>query len=175
MELTPFVDQLHSSLMIAAHAGGDDARALAERLVAPLDSATRLLLLEALAAAAAEITQEIAPGSVELRLLGRDPSFVVTLPPSEDMRGERGESPALEQPATVVDATEIEEGGTSRVTLRLPDALKSRIDEAANQEGLSVNTWLVRAAASALDDNTGDRRGRGRNRGGGNRYTGWVR
>lgn len=169
MELTPFVDQLHSSLMIAAHAGGDDARALAERLVAPLDSATRLLLLEALAAAAAEITREMAPGSVELRLQGRDPRFVVTLPPAEEAGGDL---PSPDKHESMSDSAD--DGGTARVTLRLPDALKSRIDEAASQEGLSVNTWLVRAAADALE-NDRDRRGRGRNRGGGNRYTGWVR
>ena len=64
----------------AAEGGGEAARALAERLVAPLDAAVRLALLDALAAAAQEITCELAPGSVEVRLRGRDPEFVVTTP-----------------------------------------------------------------------------------------------
>ena len=66
---------------MAAAAGGDEAQALAERLTAPLDAAARLALLDALSAAAGEITRDIAPGSVDLRLRDREPSFVVTLPP----------------------------------------------------------------------------------------------
>src|SRR5947209_20480654 len=81
MDLRPYVDNIHSHLAVAAEAGGDEARALAERLVAPLDAAIRLTLQEVLAAAAEEITCEFAPGSVELRLRGRDPEFVVTPPP----------------------------------------------------------------------------------------------
>src|SRR4030088_1598054 len=80
MDLRPYVDNIHRQLVVAAEAGGDDARALAERLVAPLDAAIRLTLQDALAAAAEEITCELAPGSVELRLRGRDPEFVVTPP-----------------------------------------------------------------------------------------------
>src|SRR2546430_4094885 len=81
MDLRPYVDNIHSQLAVAAEAGGDEARALAERLVAPLDAAIRLTLQDVLAAAAEEITCELAPGSVELRLRGRDPEFVVTPPP----------------------------------------------------------------------------------------------
>ena len=84
MDLSPYVSKLSTDLAIAAEAGGDDARALAERLIAPLDSAVRLTLLEALSAAADEITRDLAPGSVELRLRGREPSFVVTPPPADD-------------------------------------------------------------------------------------------
>ena len=80
MDLRPYIDEIHDQLEVAADAGGEDARALAERLVAPLDAAVRLSLLDALAAAAQEITCELAPGSVEVRLRGRDPEFVVTAP-----------------------------------------------------------------------------------------------
>jgi len=81
MDLTQYVSKLSAELAVAAEAGGEDARALAERLIAPLDSAVRLTLLEALSSAADEITRDLAPGSVELRLRGREPSFVVTPPP----------------------------------------------------------------------------------------------
>src|SRR5947209_14126340 len=83
MDLRLYVNNIHRQLMVAAEAGGDDARALAERLVAPLDAAIRLALQDVLAAAADEITVELAPGSVELRLRGRDPEFVVTAPPRD--------------------------------------------------------------------------------------------
>src|SRR6476469_5875188 len=85
MELGTYVDRLRDELLTAARAGGDDARALAERLVGPLDSATRLVLLEAMSAAADEITRDLAPGSVEVRLRGQDPNFVVTSPPAEPL------------------------------------------------------------------------------------------
>src|SRR3954453_49661 len=95
MDLTPYIDNLRREFAVAAEAGGDDARALAERLTAPLESATRLALLEALSDAAGEITRDLAPGSVEVRLRGREPDFVVTppagdLPPGEPAGGLRG-------------------------------------------------------------------------------------
>ncbi len=83
MNLELYVENLNRQLAVAAEAGGDEARALAERLVAPLQAAIRLTLQDALAAAVEEITTELAPGSVQLRLRGRDPEFVVTPPPAE--------------------------------------------------------------------------------------------
>ena len=80
MDLTPYVDTLRRELAVAAEAGGEDARELAERLTAPLESATRLTMLNVLSAAMDEITRELAPGSVDVRLRGLDPDFVVTPP-----------------------------------------------------------------------------------------------
>ena len=75
---------LRRELAVAADAGGEDARALAERLTAPLESAIRLMLLDALSGAADEITRELAPGSVELRLRAGEPEFVVTPAPVDE-------------------------------------------------------------------------------------------
>ena len=167
MELTPYVENLRNALLVAAEAGGTDARALAERLVAPLDSAAQLMLLEAMTAAADEITRDLAPGSVEVRLRGRNPSFVVTPPPTEeafkDSEDRRSPAPAIRP--------EGDDGGTSRINLRLPDSLKLRAEAAADKEGLSVNAWLVRAVAGALDpDDSRGTSARGRQS-----FTGWVR
>ncbi len=74
MDLRPYVDNIQRQLAMAADAGGDEARALAERLTGPLDAAVQLTLQEVLAAAADEITCELAPGSVELRLRAQGPS-----------------------------------------------------------------------------------------------------
>src|SRR6059036_2913056 len=93
MDLGPYVENLNRQLAVAAEAGGDDARALAERLVAPLEAAIRLTLQDVLAAAAGEITTELAPGSVELRLRGRDPEFVVTPPPADPSADALAEDP----------------------------------------------------------------------------------
>jgi hypothetical protein len=68
-----------------------------------------------------------------------------------------------------------EDGGTSRIDLRLPDSLKLRIEEAAGRQRLSVNARLVRAAQAALEPDDRDRGPRQRSPRGGQRYTGWVR
>jgi hypothetical protein len=174
MDLAPYVNDLQHQLEVAAEAGGDEARSLAERLTAPLESATRLVLLEALSVAASEITRELAPGSVDVRLRGRDPEFVVTSPPVSPAFEAVAESRSgadLSSSQTVPD--DADEGGTSRTTLRLPDHIKVRIEEAALREGLSVNAWLVRTVAAALEPKT--RRSPQHAPRGGDRYTGWVR
>src|SRR5258707_10994127 len=141
MDLQPYVDAVRHELNVAAAAGGADAAELADRLSAPLESAFRLALLEALSEAAEEITRELAPGSVDVRLRGRDPAFAVTSPPS---------GPASEVPELVVSPESDDDGGTWRVTLRLPENLRAGVDTAARGAGLSVNAWMGRAIATAL-------------------------
>src|SRR5918999_1449131 len=185
MDLLPYVDHLRRELAVAAEAGGEDARALAERLTAPLESAARLTLLEALSAAADEITRELAPGSVDVRLRGRDPDFVVTSPPPVRPYEEAAEGADVRPPARPVPPPpDADEGGTSRISLRIPEHLKPRVEEAAAREGLSINAWLVRAVAAALEPadaggragrSAGGAAGRQTNRQSGRHYTGWGR
>jgi hypothetical protein len=176
MDLHPYVESIHQQLADAAEAGGEEARALAERLAAPLDAAIRLALQDALGAAADEITRELAPGSVELRIRGRNPEFVVTSPPVERAAGDFADA-TYDTPSGLAPRSpgEAEDGGTSRINLRMPEQLKTRVDLAASSEGLSVNTWLVRAASSALDRSGAPRRGDGRVSAGAGQFTGWVR
>jgi hypothetical protein len=175
MDLLPYVETIHQQLADAAEAGGEEARALAERLAAPLDAAIRLALQDALGAAADEITRELAPGSVELRIRGRNPEFVVMPPPVEpggdDFSDASYDSAPDFGPRSFGGA---DDGGTSRINLRMPDQLKTRVEQAASSEGLSVNTWLVRAANFALDRTDPGRR-EGHASSGPGRYTGWVR
>jgi hypothetical protein len=169
MELTEHVESIRRQFAAAAEAGGDEARAQAERLFAPLESAIRLALQDVLVAAAEEITCELAPGSVELRLRGRDPEFVVSLPPSE--------LPSEEEEVRVSGLASPEgvEGATARINLRLPEHLKVRVDESAASEGLSINTWLVRVIGAALERSSSARRQDRRPPTGAQRYTGWSR
>jgi len=162
MELAQYVNDLQRQLVDAAENGSAETRVAAERLAAGLDSATRLVLLDVLSAAAGEITRDLAPGSVDLRLRGRDVEFVVTASPAEPENDE--------VPAAPVDLDDV---STSRTTLRLPDALKSRVDEAAAADGLSVNTWLVRAVAAALQPK--QRRAAQRTLRTGDNFAGWAR
>ena len=162
MDLGQYVIDLQRQPVDAAANGTDETRAAAERLAAALDPATRVVLLDALSAAVGEITRDLAPGSVDLRLRGRDVEFVVTQPTPE--------AEAEERPLAAVD---LDDTSTSRTTLRLPDALKARVDDAAAADGLSVNTWLVRAVAAALQPK--QRRAAQRTLRSGGDFAGWAR
>jgi hypothetical protein len=168
MDLTPYVNSLGRELLTAADAGGADAGALIERLTVSMESAIRLALLEALSAAADEITQELAPGSVQVRLRGRDPEFVVAVPKVEQPVEE---TPA---PAPVTDAG-LEDGPAVRINVRLPEQLKAAVEEAAGREGRSVNAWLVRAASAALRSSGREPEAEPRGKFASQRFTGWVR
>jgi hypothetical protein len=178
MDLRPYVENLQHQLAGAAQTGDDDARALTERLVASLEPSARLTLLDALTAAAEEITTELAPGSIELRLRGREVRFVVQPPPFPGGGEADGadEEPAAGRGASAPAPLEAgaDEGGVARINVRMPEQLKARVDQAAAAEGLSVNAWLVRAAAAALERPTPDPRP-GRRATKGQRHTGWAR
>src|SRR4051794_17707485 len=115
MELQRYVDDVARQLAIAAETGGEEARQLAERLAASLDSIVRLTLLEALGEAAAEITRDLAPGSVDLNLRGRDPEFRVNV-------AQHGATEEPPEPQTYGD-----DAAMTRINLRLPDPLKAKI------------------------------------------------
>jgi hypothetical protein len=162
MELGQYVGELQRQVVDAATNGAEETRAVAERLAAGLDAATRLVLLDVLSAAVGEITRDLAPGSVDLRLRGREVEFVVNQPSAEAEGDDR--------PVASVD---LDDASTSRTTLRLPDAIKARVDEAAAADGLSVNTWLVRAIAAALQPK--QRRSAQRTLRTGDNFAGWAR
>jgi hypothetical protein len=173
MELDPYIRSIHEQLEAAARSSGEEALELAQRLSAPLDASIRLALQDALAAAVEEITVDLAPGSVELRLRGREPRFVVTLPPPDPLT--ETDDDAVDPAPEDLSPLQGEEGGTWRINVRMPEHLKPRIERAADGEGLSVNSWLVRAAGARLDrSEQGGRRDK-RTSHGAQRYTGWAR
>ena len=170
MDFSPYVDQLRRELVASAELGGDEARALAERLTGPLEASVRLAMLSALSAAAEEITSQLAPGSVDVRLRGGDIGFVVTPPPAPEPHEEPEPAPLA------LPAADGDDAATARITLRLPEQLKARIEDAAGREGFSVNTWLVRAVSQGLEATAGTRPADSRrSRKYGQQYSGWVR
>jgi hypothetical protein len=177
MDLTSHVNNLGREFAALAEAGGDEARALVERLIGPLESAIRMTLLDALSAAADEITRDLAPGSVELRLRGRDPDFVVAPPPAEPLGFTAEDAAATVDGAPDSAPLMAEDSPAARINVRLPEQLKAAIEETAAREGRSVNAWLVRAAAAALQRSERDQRpephGSGKRTR--QRFTGWVR
>jgi hypothetical protein len=174
MDLRIYVENIHRQLATATESGDAEMRAFTERLVASLDAALQLTLQDALAAAAEEVTRDLAPGSVEVRLRGRELAFVVTPPPVETATGDQSEDEGdWSAPSSPVSAGA--EGDVARINLRMPEQLKARVEQAAGGEGLSVNSWLVRAAAGALERNEQSRRPERRTPRGGQSYTGWAR
>jgi len=147
MELTGYVEALQGQLAVAAAAAGKEGVEMAERLTGTLDAAARLVLQDALSDAAQEITRELAPGSVEIRLRGRDLAFVVTLARSAEAEPAREGAEAAGGRGSEAAG----EGATSRISFRPPDHLKARIEDAAERDGLSVNAFLVRTLTAVLD------------------------
>jgi hypothetical protein len=134
MELSPHVAALRADLAAAAAVGSDEVSRAASLLGDALEPALRLVLLDLLAEAADELTGQLPGASVEVRLRGREPELVAH----------------VEQASTPLPGPEADDNG-ARLTLRLPEALKTRAEAAASAEGLSTNSWLVRAVQSALD------------------------
>lgn len=142
MDITPYVDSLRRDLVAAAESGSDDVKAAAERLALALDPAARLALMEALSHAAAEITAELPTGSVDVRLNGRELDFVVTAPTAA--AAQAGPAPTA--------MPEEDDGNLARITLRIPETVKTRAEEFAARNGQSLNTWLVQLVRMATRD-----------------------
>ena len=133
MQIEIHVEALRNDLASVAALGDEAAGAAAVRIAAALDSSFRLRLIEVVGEAARELTDQIGHGRIEVRLAGNEPSLVFV----ED-------EPAAD-PAPFAD------DASARITLRLPETLKARVEAAANGAGVSVNTWLVQAIARSLD------------------------
>ncbi|MDH6705982.1 hypothetical protein P3T27_002705 [Kitasatospora sp. MAA19] len=179
MNLEAYVGKLRQELTAAAESNGPDAVELTERLLRPMEAAVRLTLLDALSDAAEEITTGLAPGSVDLRLRKGVADFVVTPPPqtTPEEAHRPTETPVtspvtpMTSPATPLDVTD---GAVARMTLRLPEPLKARVEQEAGAGGLSTNAWIARTLTDAIDQLDRSRlRAAGADRPGRN-FSGWV-
>src|SRR5690349_14503492 len=151
MDITPYVESLRHDLTAAAEAGGDEAREAAERLALALDPAARLMLMDALSQAAAEITSELPAGSIDVRLKGREPQFVVDVPTMP--MAAAPQPPAPPAPPSAEDAEgEVEDDAVARITLRLPESVKYKAEELAAKSGHSLNGWIVNVVRAATRD-----------------------
>jgi hypothetical protein len=148
MDITPYVDRVREDLEATAAAGGVDP-GLSERLTRALDPAIRLAMLDALSQAAAEITTELPAGSIDVRLRGREPEFVVDVPAAAPPRAAESGPP----PGDADDAEGDER--VARITLRIPESLKSKAEELAARSGYSLNSWIVFAIRLAARETNG--------------------
>ena len=143
MDLTDYVEALRGSLTTAAAAGGPAAQETARLLADTMEPAVRLALIDALSAMAAEVTATLDGTVVDVRLRGRDPEVVVVPAVHEP------EPEPFGEPVDPADAS-ADDGSMVRISLRLPEGLKGRAEAAAAAAGTSLNTWLARAVAGAL-------------------------
>lgn len=129
MQIDGFIQALREDLGHIAAVGDESTARAAELLAVALDASVRRRLLEALGEAALELNAQLDDGRVEIRFAGSDPELVFV----------REEAEEPQAPAS--SDTEL----TARITLRLPEPLKQRIEDAASRELVSVNTWIVQA------------------------------
>jgi hypothetical protein len=141
MKIAPHVDGLRSDLAAAASLGDDRAAEVGAQLAEALTRSAPLRFQEALGDALLEANEQLPSGHLELRLAGSDPGIVFV------------DEEAAPAPAAV------DEPSAARLTLRLPERLKLQLEEAAAREGVSVNTWLVRALSGAVSRPHGTRPG----------------
>jgi hypothetical protein len=134
VQLDSHIHAIQEELAAAAARGDEETAEVARRMGEALAATLHLLLLDLLGEAALEISGQIDPGRVEVRLAGRDPELVVVA----------DETPAAEPLGMGEEAA-------GRITLRLPESLKAAIEAAADREGISTNAWLVRTIARAVE------------------------
>jgi hypothetical protein len=149
MQIDGYVQALREDLARVAAVGDEPTARAAELLAVALESSLGRRLQEAITEAALELTAQLESGRVEIRIAGGDPELVLV----------RDEEPSPE-PA--------DEAFTARITLRLPESLKVRIEAAASRDAVSVNTWLVQALQRATESRRSPRASR-------NRLTGYGR
>ena len=152
MQTAQFIEALQSDLRELAQLGGDELVQAAHRLEGAVKQSATLRLIDALTQVALEVSSQLPNGHLDVRLAGQDPELVYV--------EEEGEEP---------QAQAAEDGLAARVTLRLPDSLKVALEKAAEAEGVSLNTWLVRVLQRSLSS------GGGRAIRSGKRITGYAR
>jgi len=134
MQMAPHITAIQTDLAAAAALGDEATAEAARRVSEALGTSLHLRLLDLLGEAALDVNAQLPSGHVEVRLVGHEPELVFVAEPDD----------AVEPAATGDDQS-------ARVTLRLPEALKAAVEAAADREGLSTNTWIVRALSRALE------------------------
>jgi hypothetical protein len=132
MQIEGYVQALRDDLVRVAAVGDESTARAAELLAVALESSIGRRFQEALGEAALELSSQLDSGRIEVRIAGGDPELVLVK-----------DDGAVAEPA--------DEAFTARITLRLPESLKARLEAAAARNGVSVNTWLVHMLHNASE------------------------
>lgn len=137
MRVELFTDALLSDISRMAALGDQPVQDAAERISAGLAPAVKMHLLDLLGQVAVDLSEQLDGGRVEVRLVGSEPELIV-------VHEQAVPEAAADEP--VGDDTE------ARISLRLPGRLKQRIDSAADSEGVSTNTWIVKTLVRSTSE-----------------------
>jgi hypothetical protein len=150
MQIDGYIQALREDLVRVASLGDETTSRAAELLSVAIEASLARRLQDVLAEAALELNAQLDAAHVEVRIAGRDPELVL-----------------VREDGSVPEA--VDEAFSARITLRLPESLKQRVESAAAREGASVNTWLVQALQRAVEPR------RSSSSGSRNRLTGYGR
>ena len=126
MKTSKYIDRLTGDIQALGKLGGQELETAVSRLIPTLAPVLRSRLLEALVEIADELKEQIPGAHLEARVQGDEIELIYV---------EDG-SVIRENPSDL----------NARITLRLPEDLKSRIETAATQEGISLNSWLLKTS-----------------------------
>jgi hypothetical protein len=132
MQIDGYIQALREDLVRVASLGDETTSRAAELLSVAIEASLARRLQDVLAEAALELNAQLDAAHVEVRIAGRDPELVLVR--------EDGSIPE-----------QVDEAFSARITLRLPESLKQRVESAAAREGASVNTWLVQALQRSVE------------------------
>jgi hypothetical protein len=133
MNISAILDSLRTDVQTTAEGGDTKTGEAVVRIGRLLEATVRVQLMDALSEAAAELSEELPTGRVEVRIAGSDVSLTFVRDQDE--------------PADVpVDED------SARITLRIPESLKTQAEESASREGISLNAWLIRTVKRGLDN-----------------------
>ena len=132
MQIDGYIQALREDLVRVASLGDETTSRAAELLAVAIEASLARRLQDVLAEAALELNAQLDAAHVEVRIAGRDPELVLVR-----------EDGSISEP--------VDEAFSARITLRLPESLKQRVESAAAREGGSVNTWLVQALQRAVE------------------------
>ena len=132
MNISAILDALRTDVETSAEGGDKKTTEAVIRMGRLLEATVRIQIMDAMSEAAAELSEELPSGRVEVRIAGGDVSLTFV----------RDQDVPTEAPV---------EEDSARITLRLPESLKSQAESWASQEGISMNAWLVRAVKREID------------------------
>ncbi len=132
MQIDGLIQALREDLVRVAALGDETTSRAADLLSVAIEASLGRRIQDVLAQAALEMNDQLESAHVEVRIAGHDLQLVLVR--------EDGTAP---EP--------VDEAFSARITLRLPESLKQRVETAAARDGTSVNTWLVQALQLALE------------------------
>ncbi|HEY1446329.1 MAG TPA: toxin-antitoxin system HicB family antitoxin [Acidimicrobiales bacterium] len=139
MKMSLVVDGLRSDVISVGELGDESVAEAADRIAEVLGRSIPSRVLDLLSEVAAELSAELPDGRVEIRVAGDDVDLAYV---SDDAAGTAGSDVAGD--GDRARDRDRDRDMSARITLRLSESLKTRVEEGAARQGISVNAFIVR-------------------------------